>query len=128
LAGSLSRERALALQREAGVLLLIAHPTRTQLLNYKLFEYLAAGRPILALAEGTEAGRVAARAGAEVVRADDVAAITAALRRVAAGELEPPAPGAVAEYTYPAPAEALAAVVESARGSQTASNVPESGL
>jgi glycosyltransferase involved in cell wall biosynthesis len=115
LAGSLSRERALTLQREADALLLIAHPTRTQLLNYKLFEYLAAGTPILALAEGTEAGRVAARAGAEVVRADDAAAITAALRRVAAGVLEAPAPGAVAEYTYPAPAEAMAAAVERAR-------------
>ena len=71
LAGSLPRDRALALQREADALLLLAHPTRSQLLNYKLFEYLAAGRPILALAEGTEAGRVATSVGAEVVRADD---------------------------------------------------------
>jgi glycosyltransferase involved in cell wall biosynthesis len=111
LAGSLSRERALALQREADALLLIAQPARTQLLNYKLFEYLAAGSPILALAEGTEAGRVAARAGAEVVSADDPEAIAGALRRVARGELQPPAPDAVAAYTYPAPAKALAAAI-----------------
>ena len=114
LAGSLSRERALALQREADALLLIAQPARTQLLNYKLFEYLAAGTPILALAAGTEAGRVAAEVGAEVVRADDPEAIAAALRTVAAGELEPPSPDAVAEHTYPAPAQALADALKSA--------------
>ncbi len=115
LAGSLSRERAIALQREADALLLVAQPTRTQLLNFKLFEYLASGTPILALAEGTEAGRVAAKAGAEVARADDAAAIAAALRRVARGELARPAADAVAEYTYPAPAEAMLAAVERAR-------------
>jgi glycosyltransferase involved in cell wall biosynthesis len=113
-AGSISRERALALQREAGALLLIAQPTRSQLLNIKLFEYLAAGRPILALAAGTDAGRVVAELGGETVRADDPAAIAAALRRVAAGELAPPPSDAVAAYTYPAPAERMAAAVETA--------------
>jgi glycosyltransferase involved in cell wall biosynthesis len=112
LAGSLPRERALALQREADALLLIAHPTRSQLLNYKLFEYLAAGRPMLALAEGTEAGRVAAELGATVAPAGDSRAIAAALRRVAAGELRKPATGAVATYAYPAPAAAMARTAE----------------
>ena len=37
-----SATRALALQREADALLLVAQPTRSQLLNIKLFEYLAA--------------------------------------------------------------------------------------
>jgi glycosyltransferase involved in cell wall biosynthesis len=115
-AGSLPRERALALQREADALLLIAHATRTQLLNYKLFEYLASGTPVLALAEGTEAGRVAARAGGLVARADDPGAIATALRRVAAGDLAPPREDAVAEYTYPAPAEAMAAAAKQAGG------------
>jgi glycosyltransferase involved in cell wall biosynthesis len=113
-AGSLDRARALALEREADALLLVAQPTRSQLLNIKLFEYLAAGRPILALAEGTEAGRVAAEAGAELVRADDPGAIAAALARVADAELEAPAADAVARYTYPAPAAAMAAAVEAA--------------
>ena len=114
LAGSLERERALALQREADALLLVAQPTRSQLLNIKLFEYLASGSPILALAAGTEAGRVAGELGAEVVAADDPAAIAAALARVAAGELAPTAAEAVAPYTYPAPAEGMAAAVETA--------------
>jgi glycosyltransferase involved in cell wall biosynthesis len=108
------RERALALQREADALLLIAQPTRSQLLNIKLFEYMASGTPILALAEGTEAGAVASQLGAEVAAADDPAAICAVLARVAAGELQPPAPDAVAPYTYPAPAEAMAAAVGAA--------------
>jgi glycosyltransferase involved in cell wall biosynthesis len=113
-AGSLPRERALALQREADALLLLAQPTRSQLLNIKLFEYLAAGRPILALAAGTEAGRVVAELGGDAVRADDAEAIASALRRLAAGELEPPPPDAVARYTYPGPAERMAEAVEAA--------------
>jgi len=113
-AGSLPRERALALQREADALLLIAEPERSQLLNYKLFEYLAAGRPILALAAGTEAGRVAAELGCEVVGARDVEAIAAALRRLSGEGLPAPGRAAAARYAYPAPAERLAAVIETA--------------
>ena len=116
----MSRERALALQREADALLLIAQPTRSQLLNIKLFEYAASGTPILALAAGTEAGRVAAELGGEVARADDPDAIAAALKRVAAGELDTPSANAVIAYTYPAPAkklvEAVAVAIERHRG------------
>jgi glycosyltransferase involved in cell wall biosynthesis len=111
-AGSVPREGALALQREADALLLVAQPTRSQLLNIKLFEYLASGTPILALAGGTEAGRVVEEVGGETVRADDPRAIAAALERVAAGELAPPDSGAIAPYTYPAPAERMMEVVE----------------
>jgi glycosyltransferase involved in cell wall biosynthesis len=114
LVGSLARERALALQREADALLLLAQPTRSQLLNIKLFEYLASGRPILALADGTEAGRVVAEIGGEAVRADDPGAIAAALARVAADPPAPPAPEALVRYTYPAPAERMAEAVEKA--------------
>ncbi len=113
-AGSLERPRALALQSEADALLLIAQPTRSQLLNIKLFEYLASGTPILALAAGTEAGRVAGELGAAVAPADDPAAIAAALARVAYGKLSPPPADAVAAYAYPAPAEGMAAAVEAA--------------
>ena len=114
LAGSLERERALALQREADALLLVAQPQRSQLLNIKLFEYLASGTPILALAAGTEAGRVAGDLGAEVAPADDPEAIVVALARVAAGQLTAPAAGAVDAYTYPAPAAQMEDAVEAA--------------
>jgi glycosyltransferase involved in cell wall biosynthesis len=114
LMGSVPRNRALALQRAADALLLVASQRRSQLLNFKLFEYLAAGRPILALAAGTEAGRVVAELGGEAVPADDVPAIVRALRRVAAGELRAPDPGAREAYAYPAAAERMAAAIEAA--------------
>lgn len=112
LVGSLDRKRALALQRAADALLLIAHPVRSQLANFKLYEYLHAGSPVLALAEGTEAGRVVAGFGGMVVPAGDVAPIAAALKAAARGELSPSDPGALAEHAYPAVAERMAAAVE----------------
>jgi glycosyltransferase involved in cell wall biosynthesis len=114
IAGSLERERALAMQREADALLLIAQPARSQLLNIKLFEYAASGRPIVALAEGTEAGRVAAKLGAEVVAADEPAAIAATLERAARDGLPSPDREALAPYIYPAPAERMAEAIEAA--------------
>ena len=115
LLGSLPRETSLALQREADALLLLAQPTRSQLVNFKLFEYLAAGVPVLALAAGTEAGRIAADAGiAPIVAADDPEAIATALAGMLGGALEGPDPGAASRYSYPAAAEAMSAVLEAA--------------
>jgi glycosyltransferase involved in cell wall biosynthesis len=115
LLGSLEREASLALQRRADALLLLAQPARSQLVNFKLFEYLAAGRPILALAAGTEAGRIAADVGIEpIVAADDPAAIAGALAALVRGELRGPDPGASGRYSYPAAAEAMSVVLESA--------------
>ena len=114
-AGSVSRERALALQRAADALLLIAQPTRSQLLNIKLFEYLASGTPILALAAGTDAGRVVGggrrrdgarrRPGGDRRRARDASPAASCARRERSGRRA---------YTYPAPAERMAAAVEAA--------------
>jgi len=115
LLGSLERERSLALQRHAGALLLLAQPARSQLVNFKLFEYLAAGRPILALAAGTEAGRIAAGVGVEpIIGADDPAAIATALAAATQGELRPPRADASASYRYPAAATAMSEALESA--------------
>ena len=55
------RERAVALQRAADGLLLLASDRRSQLANLKLFEYLAAARPIVALADGHRGGADRAR-------------------------------------------------------------------
>ena len=118
LLGSLERERSLALQRSADALLLLAQPTRSQLVNFKLFEYLAAARPILALCAGTEAGRILGEAGSPVVAADDPGAIAASL--AAAAELTPPDPALAQRYSYPAAAEAMAAVTEAAIASKRA--------
>jgi len=113
-AGSLPRDQALALQRAADALLLLASPQRTQLLNFKLFEYLATGRPILALAAGTEAGTVVEETGGAAVAADDAAAIVGALRHLVAGVLTAPEPGASSAYSYPSVAERMAEVAEAA--------------
>ena len=115
LLGSLERERSLALQRSADALLLLAQPARSQLVNFKLFEYLAAERPILALAGGTEAGRIAGELGVEpIVRADDPEAIATALAKLARGELNPPDPASSNRYRYPPAAEAMSAALEAA--------------
>ncbi|MCB0876369.1 MAG: glycosyltransferase [Solirubrobacterales bacterium] len=112
LLGSLPRETSLALQRRANALLLLAQPARSQLVNFKLFEYLAAGVPILALAAGTEAGRIAADAGVSpIVAADDPEGIATALAELLHGGLEGPDPDAAARYGYPAAAEAMAAAL-----------------
>jgi glycosyltransferase involved in cell wall biosynthesis len=123
-AGSLPREGAFALQRAADALLLVASPQRTQLLNFKLFEYLATERPILALAAGTEAGRVVEETGGTAVPADDVAVIVGALRRLAAGELDASEPGMSGAYSYPSVAERLAEVAEGAVASARARRSP----
>jgi glycosyltransferase involved in cell wall biosynthesis len=120
--GSLPRARALALQRAAGALLLIASPSRSQLANLKLFEYLAAARPILALAAGTEAGRIVAETGGQMVRSDDPQAIAAALRRLLEVNTEPPNAARLREYSYPPVAERMAGAIEDAIASRRASS------
>jgi glycosyltransferase involved in cell wall biosynthesis len=115
LLGAIPRSSAIALQRDADALLLLADPRRSQLANYKLFEYLAAGRPILALAAGTEAGRIVGEIGAgAVVASNDVVAIKRALRRLAAGDLDPPDAARARAYSYPAAAQRMAEAVETA--------------
>ena len=115
LLGSLERETTLALQRTADALLLLAQPARSQLVNFKLFEYLAAGVPILALAAGTEAGRLAAEAGiAPIVAADDPEAIATALAALLGEGIGGPDPAAAARFSYPAAAEAMSNVLDEA--------------
>ncbi len=131
LLGAVDRPRALALQRAAGALLLIAQAARSQLVNFKLFEYLAAGRPILALAAGTEAGRIVTETGTgSAVRGDDPVAIGSALSELLTGEpaaeVEAAATAAAARYSYPAAAEAMSGAVESAISSRKNSSPSQS--
>jgi hypothetical protein len=128
---ALSRERALALQRAADVLLLIAsaEPAQGALAgegplgaprpgagSAKLFEYLGAGPPILALAAGTEVGRIVEETGGgTVIGAADPEAIRSALRDIASGILPPAGDEAkLGAYAYPRIAARMAAEVEAA--------------
>jgi glycosyltransferase involved in cell wall biosynthesis len=67
LIGNLPRDEALALQRAADTLLVIIDDTRLGITTNKVFEYLAAGRPIIVLGAGSEAGRLVEELNAGVV-------------------------------------------------------------
>ena len=113
--GQLDRATALALQRSADVLVLITSRHSSEATG-KLFEYLSAGRPILALAQGSEAERIVRETRTGVVVApDDVGAIADALRRAVRGELTRDyAPQHIERYSYPRLAEEMADVIEQA--------------
>lgn len=82
--GLVSRDESLALQRHADVLLLVTAVGQRSIATGKLFEYLGAGKPILALTAGTEAEAIVRDTGAGwVVAPDDPAAICAVLRNLA---------------------------------------------
>jgi glycosyltransferase involved in cell wall biosynthesis len=111
--GIIDRSAAIALQRSADALLLITSRNSSEATG-KLFEYIGANRPVLALAEGNEAARIVEETGIGVaVAPDDISAIADALRAVARGEL-PFAPRNLERFTYPGPAEAFMTVVEEA--------------
>jgi glycosyltransferase involved in cell wall biosynthesis len=113
--GWLERPRALALQRDADSLLVVTEgPSRRSVATGKVFEYLAARRPILVLGEGTEAARIVADAGAgAATSASDPGAIADALRRLLAETPEVDGRAEVLDrYSYPRLVERLAALIE----------------
>jgi glycosyltransferase involved in cell wall biosynthesis len=113
--GLLPRAEAVALQRSAGALLLITSRQSSEATG-KLSEYLASGRPILALAEGNVAAGIVRDTGTGLtVPPDDVDAIAAGLLRAAAGELDGLyRPRGLERYRFPHVAEALAEQIERA--------------
>ena len=112
-AGQLSRPESLALQRSADALVLLTSRDVCEATG-KLFEYLAAGRPILALAAGNEAARIVQETGTGVtVDQDDVEGVAAAVAQAAHGELSRSySPHGLDPYTYPSPAAQVADAVE----------------
>lgn len=114
--GHLTRDGAAALQRDADVLLLITSVGHVSQATGKLFEYLAAEKPIVALAKDNEAARIVEETGTGVaVAPDDVEAIAAILAAAIDGNLSSSyLPRGLDRYVYPGPAEALAELVEEA--------------
>jgi glycosyltransferase involved in cell wall biosynthesis len=119
--GHLSRGEAMALQRRADALLLLTAPDLIWELPGKIFEYIGARRPILALAAGNETARVVQETGTGVtVPPDDEDAIMTVLCAAAHGELAAThAPHNLERYIYPAPAHAMAAEIEHAITART---------
>ena len=124
------RVTALSAQRQADALLLVTGTDRTSVMTGKIFEYLAAGRPIVAVASGTAAGDLVAELGAGWVVSphdadgisrligcllDDPAVLTAAQ----------PAREAVNRFSRPALAGALAQVLARAAKRSTERSRPE---
>ena len=70
--GMLERPRALGLQRAADSLLVFAEGASSRsVATTKLFEYLAAGKPVLVLGADTEAARIVGEVGAGISAASD---------------------------------------------------------
>jgi glycosyltransferase involved in cell wall biosynthesis len=114
--GMLTRREATALQRGADALLLLTSRQLSWEAPGKLFEYLSARRPILALAAGNEAARVVGETRTGVtVPPDDEAAIRAALVDLIEDRLARSyRPVGTERYRYPAPADAMSEVIDQA--------------
>jgi glycosyltransferase involved in cell wall biosynthesis len=100
--GFIDHEQAIGLQRAADVLVLVTSGVRTGEATGKLYEYLAAARPILVLGAGSAAADivVAARAGTAIpVRDPDAAEQT--LRGLLATPPRRPPDSAREPYAYP---------------------------
>lgn len=112
--GHLDPLASLALQRNADALLLMTSSGHPSQATGKLYEYLAAGRPIIALAEGNEAARIVSETGTGItVSPDDPEEIRRALLSAANGSLaDHYRPRGLERYVYPAPAAAFAEIVE----------------
>ena len=132
IAGAFPRPTAIALQRRADALLLVTSHYKS-VASGKVFEYLTAGKPILALTGDTDAARIVreTRTG-EVVPPDDVDAIVGGLRRVVDGSLAD-APQGTERYTSGVAATTMSAEIELAmarrrRPGQPGSLPPRSSL
>ena len=105
LTGALSHDEALAVQRAADGLLVITGPGQTGVATGKLYEYMAANRPILVIGDDTAAAQIVQRAGAGIAvarrRPGGAGAGAAPLRRAA--RRAPPAEPRekVREFAYP---------------------------
>jgi glycosyltransferase involved in cell wall biosynthesis len=115
--GSLGRARVLGLQRSADSLLVLAASfSLKSVATGKLYEYLAAGRPILVVGEESEAARIVAEVGAGFAApVDDPDAIADALRTLVDGAPEPSAEG-LERFAYPQLARRMAEQIESVCG------------
>ena len=112
--GPRSHGEALALQRRADALVLVASRDGSEVTG-KLFEYLSAGRPIIALAGPSVETIVSSTATGVTVAPDDVDAIAEQLRRAASGELAADYRARDLDaYVYPGPARRVSHLIDQA--------------
>jgi glycosyltransferase involved in cell wall biosynthesis len=123
--GLVTRDESLEIQRDADALLLVTGHNRSEATG-KLFEYLASGRPIVALADGNEAARIVRETGTGVaVAPGDPAGLRGALAALADGALERAyAPSGLERFRYPGPARAVEALIERSLAQRAAHGRP----
>jgi Glycosyltransferase Family 4/Glycosyl transferases group 1 len=111
--GALERDAVLALQRHANSLLVITEGSaRRSVATGKLFEYLAARRPILVLGEETEAARIVAETGTGIVTSASNPSLIAAALRSLLEQAPDQRPRSIEQYSYASIAERLAEVID----------------
>jgi glycosyltransferase involved in cell wall biosynthesis len=125
--GYLSHAESIALARSADALFLPMHdlprPKRARIVPGKTYEYLAAGRPILAAVPDGDARDLLAHAGNAILcRPRDVDGLTRALRTLVSGEgpSGEAAPDVLAVFERRALAARMAAVLDRVVAAQTA--------
>jgi glycosyltransferase involved in cell wall biosynthesis len=116
--GVLPRRQTLSLQRAADTLLVITQgDRRNSVATGKLFEYLAADRPVLVLGDETEAARIVTQSRSGFgTSAEDPEAIARALVLAVEGEDENPERSSVERYSYASLAHDYALVIEDVCG------------
>jgi glycosyltransferase involved in cell wall biosynthesis len=113
--GLLDRAGVAALQRAADAAILLTSRERSQESGSKLFEYIGARLPILALARpDSEAAEIVGSLGGVVAGTHDERAIAEGLRRLALGDVPAPGQEAANSYAWPAIAERLVEVMREA--------------
>lgn len=116
--GQLPRETAMWMQRNADLLLLLASPDRTSVATGKLFEYMQAARPVLAMAAGTFAAGIITETGIGwTVPSSDSQALSRTLTAIMRKELAPPKidERAIARYDQQRQCQAFLALLEEVR-------------
>jgi len=112
--GTLDRPRTLKLQHAADALLVLAEGSSRRVATGKLFEYLAARKPILVLGDGSEAARIVVATGSGFATSgSDAGAIADALRRLPETPPLDSSLDAIQDYAYPRIAERMAEAIES---------------
>jgi glycosyltransferase involved in cell wall biosynthesis len=114
-AGHLDRAAVSALQQRADAGILINHPGRRYEAGMKLFEYIGARLPILALARGDSAAAgIVSAANGLVVPTHDVGAIEKGLRTLAHGRVRAPSDALRESFSWPVVCERLVEVAHAA--------------
>jgi glycosyltransferase involved in cell wall biosynthesis len=101
------KEQLAYILASAGALLAVSGDQMQYSVPYKVYDYLAAGRPLLGLAsKGTEMHRFIGGNGFGAVHEpQDVEGIAATIERCFNGELQPASPDAVASFSWSAHAD-----------------------